>query len=209
MSIEVALADSNALMLSALAEIIENDGRFSLMSTTASAESFLQTALTVPCKTAVIDWHLPTLGAERLLHMMREQDCPTRVIICSHSTASDVPKRAMAAGAAGFFAHTDPSEKLLDSIIDVAAGKMVFPYVDVRELHDPLQSLTRMEKLILVSLASGRTNKELSEDHAISINTVKFHLRNLYDKLAVSNRAQAIAFYYSSASRHGQLVSES
>lgn len=201
MTIDVALADSNALMLSALAEIIENDARFSLMSTTASAESFLQTALTVPCTTAVIDWNLPTLGAERLLHLLREQQCPTRVIVCSHTSSFDVPKRAMAAGAAGFFSHTDPSEKLLEGVLDVADGKMVFPYLDVRELHDPLQTLTRMEKAILVSLASGRTNKELSADHAISINTVKFHLRNVYDKLAVNNRAQAIAFYYSSASR--------
>lgn len=207
MPIDVALADSNALMLSALAEIIDNDERFSLMSTTASAESFLQTALSVPCTTAVIDWHIPSLGAERLLHRMREQECPTRVIVCSHSDTTDVPKRAMAAGAAGFFAHTEPSEKLLDSILEVAMGKMVFPYIDVRELHDPLQTLTRMEKNILVSLASGRTNKELSADHAISINTVKFHLRNLYDKLAVNNRAQAIAFYYSSASRYAELES--
>lgn len=201
MTIDVALADSNALMLSALAEIVEKDARFSLMSTTSSAEAFLQTALTVPCTTAVIDWNLPTLGAERLLHLLREQHCRTRVIICSHSNASDVPKRAMAAGAAGYFSHADPSEKLLDSVLDVANGKMVFPYLDVRDLHDPLQTLTRMEKAILVSLASGRTNKELSSDHEISINTVKFHLRNIYDKLTVNNRAQAIAFYYSSVSR--------
>jgi len=200
MIVDVALADSNALMLSALAEIIEKDPRFSLMSTTSSAESFLQTALTVPCTTAVIDWNLPSLGAERLLHLMREQECPTRVIVCTHSTSNDVPKRAMSAGAAGFFSHTESSEKLLEGIIDIFDGKMVFPYLDVRELHDPLSALTRMEKAILVSLASGRTNKELSADHAISINTVKFHLRNLYDKLSVNNRAQAIAFYYSSAS---------
>lgn len=208
MTVEVALADSNALMLSALAEIIENDARFSLMSTTASAEAFLQTALTVPCTTAVLDWNLPTLGAERLLRMLREQDCPTRVIVCSHNDSADIPKRAMAAGAAGFFSHTEPSEKLLDGIVEVAKGKMVFPYLDVRELHDPLQSLTRMEKAILTSLATGRTNKELSADHAISINTVKFHLRNLYDKLAVNNRAQAIAFYYSSASQNAEPLSD-
>lgn len=201
MTIDVALADSNALMLSALAEIIDKDVRFSLMSTTSSAESFLQTALTVPCTTAVIDWNIPTLGAESLLHILREQQCSTRVIICSHGSSSDIPKRAMAAGAAGFFSHSDPSDKLLQCVLDVASGKMVFPYLDVRELHDPLQSLTRMEQAILLSLASGRTNKQLSADHAISINTVKFHLRNVYDKLAVNNRAQAIAFYYSSAHR--------
>lgn len=208
MNIEVALADANTLMLSALAEIVENDDRFSLMSTTSSAESFLQTALAVPCTTAVVDWNLPSLGAEKLLHTLREHDCPTRIIVCTHSASTEIPKRAMAAGAAGFFSHTDPSEKLLDGIVDAALGKMVFPYLDVRELHDPLRTLTRMEKAILVSLAVGKTNKELSADHAISINTVKFHLRNLYDKLAVNNRAQAIAFYYSNANHALQDVSE-
>lgn len=208
MNIEVALADANTLMLSALAEIIENDNRFSLMSTTSSAESFLQTALAVPCATAVVDWNLPSLGAEKLLHTLREHDCPTRIIVCTHSASTEIPKRAMAAGAAGFFSHTDPSEKLLNGIVDAALGKMVFPYLDVRELHDPLRTLTRMEKAILVSLAAGKTNKELSAGHAISINTVKFHLRNLYDKLAVNNRAQAIAFYYSNANHALQDVSE-
>ncbi|MDD9923613.1 MAG: LuxR C-terminal-related transcriptional regulator, partial [Boseongicola sp.] len=46
--------------------------------------------------------------------------------------------------------------------------------------------------------SKGLTNRELSRELGISINTVKFHLSNLYDKLAVRNRAQAIAFYYSS-----------
>lgn len=208
MNIEVALADANTLMLSALAEVIENDDRFSLMSTTSSAESFLQTALAVPCTTAVVDWNLPSLGAEKLLQTLREHDCPTRIIVCTHSNSVDIPKRAMAAGAAGYFSHTDPSEKLLDGIVDAARGKMVFPYLDVRELHDPLRTLTRTEKNILISLASGKTNKELAADHAISINTVKFHLRNLYDKLAVNNRAQAIAFYYSNANHSINDLSE-
>lgn len=209
MSVEVALADANALMLTALSEVFERDERFSLMSTTSSAESFLQTAMTVPCQTAVVDWSLPSLGAEQILHILREQECPTRVIVCSHGESADIPKRAMAAGAAGFFAHSEPSEKLLEGVLDVAEGKMVFPYLDVRELHDPLQSLTRTEKLLLSSLALGRTNKELASDHGISINTVKFHLRNLYEKLAVKNRAQAIAFFYSSATRQSSMPGES
>lgn len=209
MSVEVSLADSNALMLTALSEVFERDDRFSLMSTTSSAESFLQTAMTVPCGTAVIDWSLPSLGAERVLHILREQECPTRVIVCSHGESLDIPKRAMAAGAAGYFAHSEPSEKLLEGVLDIAQGKMVFPYLDVRELHDPLQSLTKAEKQLLGSLALGRTNKELAADHSISINTVKFHLRNLYEKLEVSNRAQAIAFYYSSTNPSELVPNES
>jgi two-component system nitrate/nitrite response regulator NarP len=81
----------------------------------------------------------------------------------------------------------------------VAKGRMVFPYVDVRSLkRDPRESLTEREKTMLAALARGRTNTELAADLGISINTVKFHLRNLYEKLGLRNRSQAIAFYYSS-----------
>ena len=57
--------------------------------------------------------------------------------------------------------------------------------------------------MILEALSKGMTNRELSAEFDISINTVKFHLSNLFDKLSVRNRAQAIAFYYSSRLSNG------
>lgn len=197
MKFDIALADGNSLMLSALSEMFENDERFSLVSATKTAEAFLQATLTVPSTVAIVDWSLPTLGAEQLIRILREQESPTRVIVCTHGSSDDLPKRAMSAGAAGFCSHNDPPEMLLETAWEVSSGKMVFPYLDVRDLHDPLQSLTKTEKALLISLSLGRSNKELSADHGITVNTVKFHLRNLYEKLSVKNRAQAIAFYYS------------
>jgi len=196
-TIEVAIAEGNALMLSALSELVENDERFSLVSTVSSSEACLQTTLSVPSHVLVIDWSLPTLGAEKLMQKLRDEASPTRVIVCSHVTSIEIPKRAMAVGGAGYFCHSDPSVQLLDVIDNVAKGRMEFPYLDVRELNDPLQSLTKTERILLQSLSQGRTNKELATEHGIAVNTVKFHLRNLYDKLAVKNRSQAIALFYS------------
>lgn len=201
MKIDMALADGNTLMLSALSEMFERDERFSLVSATKTAESFLQATMAVPSHVAIIDWSLPALGGEQLLQILREQESPTRVIVCTRGNSADLPKRAMAAGAAGFYSHNDPPEKLVETAWEVSTGKMVFPYLDVRDLHDPLQSLTKTEKALLLSLSLGRSNKELSSDHGISENTVKFHLRNVYEKLSVRNRAQAIAFYYSTLTR--------
>ena len=71
-------------------------------------------------------------------------------------------------------------------------------YVVCRNRHVAIQSLSRKERVMLEALSKGSTNRELSKELGISTNTVKFHLSNLYDKLSVRNRAQAIAFYYSS-----------
>ncbi len=199
--IELALGDSNPLMLSAMSEFIERDPRFSLVATASTAEGFLEVVLRVPVAVGVIDWTLPKLGAERLIDVLRAQEASPRVVVYSHGDGPDIPSRAMAAGAAGFCSRSEPPERLLDIIAEVAGGRMVFPFLDVRQLRrDPMSVLTRRERVLLTSLAQGRTNKELAVDLGISINTVKFHLRNLFDKLSVTNRAQAIAFYYSTVS---------
>ena len=195
----VTLADSNPLMLSAMAEFFERDARFSLVATSGSAEGFLETALRVPANVGVIDWTLPMLGAERLLDVLRAQPQAPRMVIYSQGEDTDIPRRSMGAGAAAYCSRQESPERLLDIVEAVAAGKMVFPFLDVRELHrDPMQSLTERERGLLALLSQGQTNKQLAIELGISVNTVKFHLRNLFEKLSVNNRSQAIAFFYSS-----------
>jgi two-component system nitrate/nitrite response regulator NarP len=196
--IELILADPNPLMLQALSEIFERDRRFSLVATTKTAEGFLEACLRAPVPVGVIDWSLPLLGAERLLAILRESLKPPRIVVYAAPGDPDIARRAMAAGAAGFCTRDTPPEQLLDLTAAVAASRMVFPFLDVRGLkRDPRDDLTGREKTMLAALARGRTNTELSAELGISINTVKFHLRNLYDKLGFHNRSQAIAFYYS------------
>jgi two-component system, NarL family, nitrate/nitrite response regulator NarP len=199
--IPVVLADSNPLVLSAMSEIFERDPRFSVVATTATAEGFLAISMRIPTRVGVIDWSLPVLGGARLLEVLREQPQAPRIVVYG-TTSRDLHRLAMAAGAAGFADRAAPVETLLDTCAEVAAGRMVFPFLDVRDLQaDPIQQLSRRERAMLEALSRGLTNRELSAELGISTNTVKFHLSNLYDKLAVKNRAQAIAFYYSRGSR--------
>lgn len=193
----IIVADSNPLMLQALADLFERDPRFSLVATSKTAEGFLESCLRVPVDLGVTEWTIPQLGAERLLGILRDRPQAPRIIVYAASNDPDVPRRAMAAGAAAFCHRDAPQEQLLDIAASVATGRMVFPFMDVRSLkRDPRESLTEREKTLLAALAKGRTNTELAEELGISINTVKFHLRNLYDKLGLRNRSQAIAFFY-------------
>ncbi len=195
--IEVILADSNPMVLSAMSEYFDRDPRFSLLATSATSEGLLGTLMRLPVKVVVTDWALPTFGGARLIEILRDQAQPPRVVVYGDDT-KDLPRKAMAAGAAGFAPRSGTPAALLDICADVAGGKMVFPFVDVRELQqDPIQSLSKKERAILEALSTGLTNRELAKELEITTNTVKFHLSNLYDKLGVKNRAQAIAFFYS------------
>lgn len=197
--IDLSLADSNPLVLSAMSEIFGRDPRFSLVTTTATAEGFLGAVMRVPVQVGVIDWNLPALGGQKLIEVLRDQPNAPRIVIYGDDTRGDLPRLAMLAGAAGFVGRSNPAEKLLDTCVAVAAGQMVFPFLDVRDLAaDPIQQLTRRERALLESLSQGLTNKDLASEFGISANTIKFHLSNLYEKLGVQSRARAIAFYYSS-----------
>ena len=104
--------------------------------------------------------------------------------------------RRLQLGGAGFVSKRAPPERLLDVLAAVAAGDMVFPFVDIRKMRsDPLENLTLRERSLLSALGSGHTNSQLAKDFGVSINTIKFHLRNLFEKLDVRNRAQAIALF--------------
>lgn len=196
-AIQVILADSNPLVLSAMSEVFQRDARFSLLATSATAEGFLATARRVPAQVGIIDWDLPEMGGARLMEMLRDQENPPRIIVYARES-SQGHISAMGAGAAGFVARNGPVEALLETCVSVAAGRMVFPFLDVRELQrNPLHSLSRRETDMLAALARGMTNREMARELGISPNTVKFHLSNLYDKLSVKSRAQAIAFFYS------------
>lgn len=202
--IDVVLGDSNPLVLTALSEVFEKDPRFSVVATSATAEGLLGTVMRVPVSVGVIDWALPAIGGAKLLEILREQAQSPRIVVYGDNSG-DLPKLAMGYGAAGFAPRTGDVDALLEVCVDVAAGKMVFPFIDVRALQqDPIQSLSKKERAILEALSTGLTNRELATELGISINTVKFHLSNLYDKLSVKNRAQAIAYFLGSARQIGQ-----
>lgn len=202
-TVSVMLADSNPLMLTAMSEIFEKDPRFSLIATSATAEGFLGTVMRMPVKVGVIDWNLPVLGGAKLIEVLRDQPNAPRLVVYGDE-ASDVPRKAMAAGAAGFAARSGSVEQLLDACLAVAKGQMVFPFLDIRGLQqDPIEQLSKREKALLEELAKGLTNRELARHFEISENTVKFHLSNLFEKLSVKNRTQAIAFYYANRSAKG------
>lgn len=196
--IDVALADKNPLVLSALSELLDRDERFNLVLTVKSSDAFLQLVARTSVDIGVIGWALPPGGGAAILEALRDQPGAPRIVVYSGGLDPDLARKVMGYGAAGFCPKSEPPELLLNTIEAVAGGQMVFPFLDVRGLHrDPWGHLTPRERELLTALAKGDSNDQIARALGLSVNTVKFHLRNLYDKLAIKNRAQAVAFYYS------------
>jgi two-component system nitrate/nitrite response regulator NarP len=180
-----------------MSEVFDRDPRFSLTSTASTAEGFLATVMRVPVQVGIVDWRLPVLGGQKLIEVLRDHPDAPRILVYGDN-AGDLPRQALAAGAAGFTPRNGPIEGLLDTCVAVAAGQMIFPFLDVRELQaDPIHQLTKRERALLEALSRGLSNRQLAAEFDISANTVKFHLSNLYEKLSISSRTQAVAFFFS------------
>lgn len=121
------------------------------------------------------------------------------IVVFSFSDRPEAVQHAMRAGAQGFISKAVPRQPIIDGIRAVAAGDRVV--LTQRSQHAKIDDmlrwpgrdmgLTERESEILSLLPTGLTNRELGTNLYVSENTIKTHLRSLYGKLGVRNRAQA------------------
>ncbi len=191
------VADKSPLIQSGIANIIDKDDRFTLLATAADGDRFLEAVRRMTFDIGIIGWNMPYLDGRGVLKALAETREPTpKIIIYTGNSSPDVPRQVMQLGGAGFCNKSESPERLVETILAVAEGRMVFPFMDMSNpANDPFDALTTREQELLASLSDGRTNMQIADDLGISLNTVKFHLKNLYSKLTVKNRSQAVACF--------------
>lgn len=201
--IEVAIVDQNPVVRAGLEALVQKDGRFGIAGVYASGAALIEVLQKKPLEIAVVGWSLPDMQGSELLDRVKREKWQTRVIIYTGERSGDVLRQAIKGGAWGFVSKMEEPPVLLEAVVAVARGRLSLPYVDIDLLnHDPLDGLTARERELLAALANGWTNLQIAARTGITRNTVKYHLKNLYDKLGVSNRAMAVALFMS-ATRAG------
>ncbi len=203
---KIIIVDKNPIIRSGLVDIINRDGRFAISNTVATGREFIELAQSNHFDVCIVGWALQDMTGGDVLQALQKLTEKPRAIIYTGEKAGDVLRPAIKAGAWGFMSKSDEPNVLLETISSVAHGRLCFPYVDLEKLsRDPFEELTGREKELLAALANGWTNLQIAARIGISRNTVKYHLKNLYDKLGVNNRAMAVALYVKTTGRSGNL----
>ncbi|KQU85486.1 LuxR family transcriptional regulator [Mesorhizobium sp. Root102] len=192
------IAERNQLVISALRDIISRDERFDFAAGVQSGKAFMkaveetQTAFDI----AIVGWKLSDMNAGELLIELRRLQFATRVVIFCNDHNISILKQCVRLGAHGFCYQFDDPGILFDTVAAVANGRICIPFMDVSKINEtPLSCLTTRELELLTVLTNGWTNQQIAARTGISENTVKYHLKNLYDKLDVRNRAMAVALF--------------
>lgn len=205
--LNVLIAERNPLVISALRDMLGRDGRFTVADGVQGGEALIRAVADrrPEFDVAIIGWKLSDMDAGEVLTELQRRQLSARVVVFSNDHDIGILKQCVRLGAQGFCYQFDEPAILFDTMIAVANGRICIPYVDVARINDtPLSRLTTRELELLGVLADGWTNLQIASRTGISENTVKYHLKNLYDKLGVRNRAMAVALYASERKRGPQ-----
>jgi DNA-binding NarL/FixJ family response regulator len=147
---------------------------------------------------------MPYMSGLTCLERIRTESLDVRVLVLSAFGDGHSLRAAVEGGADGFVLKTDAPRATVTAIRQVAAGHLVFPQAARRWLRpssttpapaDP-SALTEREEGVLTFVADGKSNADIAAAMHLSESTVKFHLRNLFAKLGVTNRTEAAARYH-------------
>jgi len=196
--LRVVLADDHALLLEGLRALISAEPDMRVVATATDGERLLDAVRRFRPDVAVVDFKMPFMDGPTCIRRIRAEALAVRVVMLSALSDAQSMRAAIEAGADGFVLKTDSPQATLAAIRQVSAGQMVFPQGARRWLAaDPHgERLSDREEAVLELLAEGRSNAEIARALRMSANTVKFHLRNLYSKLGVTNRTAAAALYH-------------
>lgn len=160
-----------------------------------------------PIDVALLDIDMPEMNGIELAKKIKEFQPDTQCLICTIYDDSDKIFAALEAGASGYILKKSPPSKVLEAIKEVHEGgapmsveiarRVVQSFSKKAQTKNHLQafSLTSREKEILELLSQGFLYKEIAAQLFISTETVRRHVHNIYEKLHVSNRTEALLKY--------------
>jgi len=192
----LAVADANPLVVAALRDVFEREGRFKVVRLCTTGAALFSALAQTRCDVAVAGWRLSDMTAADLLTKLKSARIAGKVTVLSGELDPTILRRCVKLGAMGFCWQSDDPALLVDTVTAVHHDRMSLPYLDVSRIDDtPLSRLTRREVDLLKALSDGWSNQQIAARFGISNNTVKYHLKNVYDKLGVKNRAMAITLF--------------
>jgi two-component system nitrate/nitrite response regulator NarL len=206
----VYVADDHPIFLEALGRAIKARPDFELVGLGSDGRDALAEIRELKPAVALLDQRLPSLDGVGIIRAIQRDSVPTRVVMLTAAADGPFVYEAVELGVAGFLTKAATPGAICDAIAAVSRGETVLaPEVQtglVSELRIRSQNarpvLSEREFEVLRLVADGLSAPQIGARLSISSSTVKTHIKNLFGKLGVSDRAAAVA----EAMRRGLLV---
>jgi DNA-binding NarL/FixJ family response regulator len=201
--IGVAVIEDQQETREGISLLISRTARFECQHLYGSMEAALEGIGVNPPRVALVDIGLPGLDGIDGLRILRERYPRIAPVMLTVYKDDDRIFRAMCAGACGYLLKNTPPARLMEAIREIAEGGAVMsPEVAIRVIElfrkAPVREagwvgLSPQEIRLLKLFTEGHQNKTAAAQLGISVHTVSFHLRSIYEKLHVHTRSEAVA----------------
>jgi two-component system, NarL family, response regulator len=192
--IRLLIAEDHTIVRQGLKTIFSQADDITVVAEAADGEQTVALFRQHQPDVAIIDLRMPKLeGVDAIAQIRQEYSTARLLILTTYDTDEDI-YRGLSAGASGYLLKGTTAEELVSAVYTVYEGRKYIPSEVAAKLAERLNSneLTDREIEVLRLLAKGKNNLEIGEQLTITEGTVKFHLNNIFSKLQVKDRAQAV-----------------
>lgn len=195
--IRVVLIDDHFSIHDVVSTLLQETLDIALVGQGANGQDALELCKRVQPDILLMDVVMPIMDGIRATELLSESFPSVKVLVLSSFEDHESVYAMLRNGAVGYLTKSTLSEDLVETIRVTAQGKMVFSKEIVDKLVSPPQPaadfhLTDREMEVLVLLAQGLTNQQSARRLSISPSTLKFHMTNIYQKLGVQTRSEAL-----------------
>ncbi len=203
--LRVLVADDHPVVRDGLRGMFAGDPQFEVLGEAGTGAEAVVVAEAVGPDVVLMDINLPRLSGTLAVRELKRCLPQTQFIMLTIEDDGQRVFESLQAGASGYLVKNVPPDKILAAIEEVHRGGSPMSSQIARMLVQTFQSagpsgeraekLTMRENEILNLVSRGYRSKEVSDELRISVQTVHTHLRNIYEKLHVRSRAEAVARY--------------
>lgn len=203
--IRILLADDHALVRQGTRELLEREGDLEVVAEAGDGAEAVRLACEHSPDLALIDIAMPVLSGIDATRQIKSAKPGTSVLILTAYDDDQYIFALLEAGAAGYLLKNVSADELIAAIRAVAAGEAVLhPAIARRVLNRIARSqdrqavttaadhLSEREMEVLKLAAKGLKNQDIADELCLSVRTVQTHLSNIFDKMGVSSRTEAV-----------------
>ncbi|GAB5520277.1 MAG: response regulator transcription factor [Rhodothermales bacterium] len=205
--IRVIIADDHPTFRSGLRSFLEQDADFEVLGEAEDGQQALRMAYALHPDVMVLDLDMPGLSGLDVTKELRKRAPEIQILILSAYADEDYIFGVLDCGASGYLTKQESLSSIVEAVRGVGRGeagwlsqRIAALFVGARRNTQRgvhlLAPLSDREREVLGELSHGLTNAQIGEKLFISESTVKKHVNNIYEKIGVSTRAQAVAWMW-------------